>query len=82
MKIYSIHYEVVYCSQVLKRGDWDEPDCDWDWRFRGVIYPTLLEAKKVLARATLTADTPIVRLYEVTTDRYGEVDRKLLDEKS
>lgn len=82
MRTTSTHYEVVYLSQELKSGKWNEPDCDWDWQVRGVIYPTLLEAKKVFARAILTADTPIVRLEEVLTDKYGELDRKVLDEKS
>ena len=82
MKTTSTHYEIVYYSQVLKNGTWGSPDCDWDWKYRQVIYPTLLEAKKVLARVTLTNNTPIVRLYEVLTDKYGELDRKLLDERS
>lgn len=73
-------YEVVYYRQVLKHGTWDSEDCDWDWDETRKPFYYLEEAKKEFNKATPTASTPIIRLYEIQYDRYGDVASRLIDE--
>lgn len=73
-------YMIEYNSQVLTHGAWGSPDCAWRWDSKSEYFDTEEEAAEKFRTLSANDDTPIIRLYKVVHDRFGEVDRELIDE--
>lgn len=76
-------YEIRWYTQVLKRGAWGSPDCEWDWGIDTLRTASKREAMRRFKQQSPTNDTPIIRLYQIELDDEGVwVDSKLLEELS
>lgn len=76
-------YVVREYSQVLLKGSWHSDDCVWDWETKETQFKTKEAARFYFETLSPTDDTPIIRLYFVTYDKYGHIDEdEFLDELS
>ena len=78
-------YAVQIYKQVLYAGEWNAPDCEWDWESEELYFDNETDAKKSFRTVELSADEPMVRLNELTLEfedgRWFEVDRNVIDER-
>lgn len=79
--MFSVVWEIEYHSQHLISGHWNDPDCVWEWRTEREQFYTRDEAEKKFRKLSVDDDTPIIRLNEVTYDKYGhEASTDMLEE--
>lgn len=80
-EVVKVVYEVEFIRQELISGSWDSDDCEWRWESDYERYDSCEEAKERFYGMEVADPYCLIRLNEVSYNRYGQVeDREALDE--
>lgn len=69
-------YIVEQAHQVLTNGSWGSVDCEWELEYENKYFKTEREAMQYFNSISPNADTPRIRCYHVTYDKYGNIDEE------
>lgn len=85
MNTFLKHYVVQFNKQVLYAGEWNSPDCEWDWESEEIQFAKEKDARKLFCTADLSDDEPMVRLIKRTVEyvdgEYYSDEDEVIDER-